>query len=158
MPPGSIPLVGYEQTLPRSPSRGPLVVPDWQEQPCKCLPWQGLLWVGHSGFSGKLVLERTLGVTPHRWQLVSQRWATGELMLVWKACGPTCSVPQLSATMYTNSPKWRDGNLLSGPGRSLSIIQAIPPGQCRVRAWRGGNPLPHFSIFLWICVGQLEQP
>ena len=92
------------------------------------------------------------------WQLVSQRQATMGLMLAQQACGPTCSVPDTGVAMYADGPKWGNGDPLSGMDRSPDIIQAELPGLCRARAWGGSDPLLHFPISLWVCVGQLKWP
>ena len=169
---GSTPL-GYflsgdhRQTILRFPLGGPPVVPGWQKQPCQQLPCQGLLWHGYSGFSGRLVLERTPGVAPHKWQLVPWRWATGALCWLSKHMDQHAVSPNTCVIMYTNGPKQRDGNLLSSVDRSPNIIQAEPPGLCRVRAWggvvsvptsqspfksvRGSWSDPHVTVLKWAC-------
>ena len=120
------PFWGHGWTLLRSPSGGPPVVPGWQEQPCQ-LHWQGPLRDGHLGFSGKLVLERTPGGTPHMWQWVPWRWATGGLMLAQQTCGPTYSVPRhLCCHVY---------------------LQSQTEECFRVRTWGRGDFLPFESVW-----------
>ena len=113
---------------------------------CQQLLWQGLLWDGHSGSSGKLALRRNLDVTCHMWQSVPWRQATGGLMLVSKHVDPHIVSLDACTAMYANSPKWGNSDPLCGMDISLNIIQAKFAGCCRVRAWGGSAFLPHFPV------------
>ena len=56
---------------------------------------------------------------------------------------PHAVSPDTGVAMDANSPKQGDGNLLSGMNRSANIIQAEPPGCCRIVALGGSNLFPY---------------